>query len=148
VTFAGTAVADAGAAALGPYLSSGTLSAALGPVLEQLVAACAVGDEPRWLEVKMACRLTTGSDGEGLPVELPVALLRLDRDEAAGAAAALARGANAWFDATAPSLAGAELQLACQVSAEVAGESVPLIRLPEVRYTVPPGWWRLEADRA
>ena len=145
VSFAATTAAVAGADRLGPFLSSGALSAALEPVLAQLVTACAVGAEPRSLEVTMSYRFAVGPDGDDIPVDLPILVSRLDRAEAAGAAVALAGAANAWFAAAAPSHARASLRLGYTLSAEVGGEWIPLVRLREVLYAVPPGWWEPEA---
>lgn len=147
------------AAPMGPFAPAGTLAATLRPVLELLARPGTATRLRRTLGGTVRYRYPLpGTAGTGMELMAEIPVLRFDRvdladNDVAGIAGKLAAEIGAWRAAVQPDTPpGAHLAFEYAVWAESAGladappaaPATQLLRLPDVRYDVPPGWWMPE----
>jgi hypothetical protein len=156
--FASPVIPALTAAPMGPFAPAGTLAATLQPILEQTAAMGAATGMRRMLDGSVRYRYPlpgTAGAGMALMAEIPVMRLGpvdLEAGDAERIAGELAADIDTWRVAIQPDTPpDAELAFEYAVWAESAqpdgrstASAVPLLRLPDVRYAVPPGWWMPE----
>lgn len=158
VAFPSPVVPELTAAPMGPFAPAGTLAATLRPVLELLAGPGTATGLRRKLSGTVRCRYPlpgTADTGMELMAEIPV--LRFERidlaeNDVAGIAGKLAAEIGAWRAAIQPDTSGAHLafeyamwaESAWLADARPAAPAIRLLRLPDVRYDVPVGWWMPE----